>query len=224
MEVPTLEVTIFDASTSGFTGIGTPRFRTQVINGLLDGAGFLLQRVYMPTPGDTATYGTVDIFAGDVGQVILSGAQAVLKIRGKNSRLDVPAPLNVYQPGCIHGFCDPGCTLSAATFTGSATVSSATRNVVTVSGVPAPTSQTKGGTLTMTSGANAGQKRGIIAVATVTTLTLDYPLPSAPAPGDTCTVFCGCDKTLATCDGTFLNKVNFLGFPFTPKPATTAIV
>jgi uncharacterized phage protein (TIGR02218 family) len=223
MEVPTLDVIILDNSTAGFTGIGSPRFRTQVHNGLLDGASFLLQRVYMPTPGDTATLGTVDIFSGDVGQVTLTGAQTVLKIRGKNSRLDRPAPLNVYQPGCIHTFCDAGCTLSAATFTLATTVSVGTRTIVKVNAVPSPASQVRGGTLTMTSGVAAGQKRSIIQVSTVTSLVLAYPLTAAPSPGDTCTVFTGCDKTLGTCDGTYSNKVNFRGFPYIPPPASAAV-
>jgi uncharacterized phage protein (TIGR02218 family) len=233
MEVPTLEVTIFDTSTAGFTGIGTPRFRTQVINGLLDGAGFLLQRVYMPTPGDTATYGTVDIFSGDVGQAVLSGAQVLLKIRGKNSRLNVDTPSIVYQPGCIHTFCDAGCTLSPASFT----------NSFTVIGSPAPTRTSVsftttallapvlalflvGGTVTMTSGATILQKQLIIAGQVVggtnVTLTLANALTVAPTAGDTFNGFQGCDKTVTRCTA-YGNLVNFLGIPFIPRPATAAV-
>jgi len=49
-----------------------------------------------------------------------------------------------------------------------------------------------------------------------------YPLPFAPAFGDAFTVYAGCDRTLATCQGRFNNKANFRGFPFVP-PAETAV-
>ena len=49
-------------------------------------------------------------------------------------------------------------------------------------------------------------------------LTLGYPLQSTPAPGDTFTVYYGCDHTPGTCQSKFNNLANFRGFPYIPPP------
>jgi uncharacterized phage protein (TIGR02218 family) len=46
------------------------------------------------------------------------------------------------------------------------------------------------------------------------------PLPSPPAPGDTVTLYAGCDRTMATCNSKFNNLANFGGQPFIPIPDT----
>jgi uncharacterized phage protein (TIGR02218 family) len=232
MEVPTLEIYLLDTSTAGFTGVGTPRLRTQIHNGLLDGANVLLQRVFMPAgTTDTATYGTIDLFSGDVGAVELSeGAKATIKVRGKNSRLDVPAPVNVYQPGCIHTFCDAGCTLNPATFTVSRTVlASPTPTRTSIAFVSSSTALAlllKSGKVTMTSGPNSGQQRTItdaLVVGANTILTLTNPLFATPSAGDTFTTFQACDKTIPTCNAVYSNLANFRGFPFIPPPPATSV-
>jgi uncharacterized phage protein (TIGR02218 family) len=223
MIVPTLEVTILD---TGAPFLGGLMLRTQLHNGLFDGATLLLQRAIMPSPGDVTTLGTIDIFSGDVGAVTLLGAKATLKVRGKNSRLDANAPRNIYQPGCRHTFCDAGCTLNPASFTAPFHVTATptpTRNLFGWS-VGAATPTFRGGTLTFTSGANSGQARTIIDFnnSAPNSVTLSTPLPFVPANADTFTVFLACDKTLLTCDSIYSNKVNFLAFPYIPPPATTA--
>jgi uncharacterized phage protein (TIGR02218 family) len=232
MEVPTLEVVIL-AKAASFAGGGL--LMTQLHNGLFDGAAVFLQRLFMPSPGDAVSLGTIDIFSGDAGAVTLSGAQATLKVRGKNSRLSENAPRNVYQPGCVHTFCDSGCTLTASSFTIGYTVGAvATRTSILLPAATTyatPAQSLRGGTLTMINGVAAGQKRAIIDYATFTPpflptqlvgITLAYPLTVAPSPGDVFTTFSGCDKTLLTCANVYNNKVNFRGFPFVPPPATNA--
>ncbi len=49
-------------------------------------------------------------------------------------------------------------------------------------------------------------------------LVLGYPLQSPPAPGDTFTVYQGCDHTPGACAGKFNNLANFRGFPYVPPP------
>ena len=221
MEVPTLEVRILDTSKAAF-GTGTLSLRTQIHNGLLDGASFRLQRLFLPAGTTDTSLGAIDIFTGDVGAVTLLGAQATIKVRGKSARLNVQAPRNVFQPGCLHTFCDTGCTLSKASFTHNfSVIGSSTRTILPISG-GALSAQTKGGTLTMTSGANSGESRSIIDWDGFSTVTLVQPLSNVPAVGDTCTVFQGCDKTLATCTSTYSNALNFRGFPFIPPPNTAA--
>lgn len=222
MEIPQLTVEIYDNTLAGFGG-SPLSLRTQIHNGLFDGGTLSLERLFMPTPGDTVTYGTIPIFKGDIGAATLSAGKVTIKVRGKNSRLSVNAPINVYQPGCIHTFCDAGCTLSSATFTTTHAVASApSASVIQVNTLPGA-GQVKGGTLTMTSGTAAGQSANIIdANLSTFFLTLSRPFYSTPVNGDTCTIFTGCDKTIATCNTTYANLVNFRGFPFIPPPNTTA--
>ncbi|MCX8254020.1 MAG: phage BR0599 family protein [Beijerinckiaceae bacterium] len=74
------------------------------------------------------------------------------------------------------------------------------------------------GTITFTSGANAGVSATVKSVAAGASLTLAYPLQAAPAPGDAFTVYQGCDHRLTTCQSQFANQANFRGFPFVPPP------
>jgi uncharacterized phage protein (TIGR02218 family) len=220
MEIPTLEIFI-DADNSSFSG--GPNIKTQIHNGMLDGASVLLQRLYMPTPGVVDVNNVVSIFSGDAGSATIGPIRTTLKVRGKNSRLSVQAPRNVYQPGCIHTFCDEGCTLSAGSFSAGHTVaaSPAPTRIAVTSATIIPT-QARGGTLTMTSGAAVGEVRSIVQGGPLVgpwVLQLAYPLTVAPAVGDTFTLFQDCDKTFGTCDATYSNKVNFRGFPFIPPPA-----
>ena len=223
MEVATLEV-LLDVNNTVFSG--GLNLKTLIHNGYFDGASLLLQRVYMPTPGDTTTWGTVDIFSGDSGSVQIGVVRSTLKVRSKNSRLSVNTPRNVYQPSCIHTFCDTGCTLSAASFTVTrAADTGCTTTVIPWTPHTIPlfgTARFKGGTLTMTSGATSGQVRSIID-SNLFVVTLAYPLSAAPTAGDTLTLFAGCDKTMATCTSPFNNFDNFRGFPFIPPPGTNAI-
>jgi len=223
MEIPTLEIFIDTTAVAGFAG--GPTLLAQIQNGLFDGATCLLQRVFMPTPGDTATWGTIDLFLGDIGAATLVAPRCTLKVRGKNSRLSVNTPRNVYQAGCTHTFCDPGCTLSAATFTFSYTVAASpapTRTSFGVVGTPPIFGSVhfKGGTLKMTSGVDIGQSKGIIDIA-YPVVTLATPLLSTPVAGDALTIFSACDKTTANCT-VYSNFVNFRGFPYILPPGTTA--
>lgn len=222
MEVNTLTVTLMDNTLTGFGG-STLSLRAQIHNGLFDGGTLFLQRLFMPTPGDTATYGTVDLFKGDIGSATMSGAKATLKVRAKNSRLSVNTPRNVYQPSCQHTFCDVGCTLSLATFTASYTLlGGSTRTSLNIVGGPT-SPQLVNGTITMTSGVNAGlPPRNIIAWDGFSNITLSYPLSFTPSGGDTATIAMGCDKTVNTCVNTYANGLNFGGFPLIPPPASTS--
>lgn len=219
MEVGTLEIFIDTTALAGFAG--GPTLLAQIQSGLFDGATVFLQRVFLPSAGDTTTWGTIDLFLGDAGAASLTAPRATIKVRGKNSRLDVMMPRNLYQPSCNHTFCDPGCTLSAAAHTFAHVVTAgSTRSVVNWSG--SALALFAGGTVTMTSGVANGQVKGIIAM-TSTTLTLVTPLIAAPIAGDTFTAFQACDKTMTRCS-VFSNLVNYRGTPFVPPPDTTGPV
>ena len=72
------------------------------------------------------------------------------------------------------------------------------------------------GTVTFTSGLNAGSVREIASY-TSNTVTLFENAPFPISPGDTMTVTSGCDKTLKNCFR-YNNVVNFQGEPYIPTP------
>ena len=79
------------------------------------------------------------------------------------------------------------------------------------------------GTLTWTTGANAGRKAEIMTHAftgTAVTITL-MEIPVRPiATGDAFDIFAGCDKAFETCKVKFANAANFRGFPHIPGQDT----
>lgn len=221
MQVPEITV-ILRALNDSFAGGGN--IKTQIHNGLFDGATFLLSRAYMPAPADVTTLGTIDIFGGIVGEALVIGTHAEITCKGKNNNLAQYAPRNVFGTGCLHAFCDPGCTLSRAAFTTSFSVGSGSPTAQFIPWAGSPPGNYANylqGTVRMTSGAAAGQSR-TVANATSSGLTLVYPLYDAPAPGDTFTAFQGCDKTKDSGSGQSCtdrsNTQNYRGFPFVPPP------
>jgi hypothetical protein len=249
MQVPTMTVNL-DALNTSFNGGGN--IKLQIVNGVFDGASFLYSVAFLiinstsflpavdttgqdavDTTGNTVysvivtslqeIIGTIDVFGGMVGSVDITGNSAQITCKGKNNLLAQYTPRNVYQTGCVHGFCDAGCTLSAASFTSSFTVGASPQaNFIPWSGTaPSNYAAYTNGTVTMTSGAASGQQR-TVGSATSSGLTLVYPLYETPSSGDTFTAFQGCDKTLdsgsnQSCTSRS-NTQNFRGFPFTPPP------
>ena len=75
------------------------------------------------------------------------------------------------------------------------------------------------GTITWTSGANAGRITEVLAqdlAGSITTLTLLEAPVRAIAEGDSFIARAGCDKRMATCGVKFANTANFRGFPNIP--------
>jgi uncharacterized phage protein (TIGR02218 family) len=194
----------------------------QITQGLLDGASVVMTEIYMDATVDAVSViGDIVIFGGRVSVASTDGLTATIQVKGANNRLDQYAPRRLYQVGCNNTFCDAGCTLLRASFTSSFTVgASPTRLFVPWASPPGTPSQFVLGTLTMTSGAASGESV-TVGAADASGCTLVFPLYAAPAPGDTFTVFQGCDKTIATCTGRSNNQ-NGLWFPFIP-PAETAV-
>jgi len=72
------------------------------------------------------------------------------------------------------------------------------------------------GTVTFTSGLNAGAEREIASYGG-NTVTLFEKAPFTVSPGDTLTIVTGCDKTLRNCFR-YNNVINFQGEPYIPTP------
>ncbi len=217
MAVPSMDVTLLALNTD-FNG--GAQIKTQIHNGLFDGAVVNYERAFMTAPGVTTTIGLVGIFDGIAGGINLDGSKAVITCKGGNNPLNQNAPRNVFQTGCLHAFCDVGCTLSRGSFTTSYVVgASPTRYFIPWDGAaPGNYALYKGGTITVTSGPSSGQTRTVADV-DATGITLAYPLYYTPAAGDAFTGFEGCDKTKTRCED-LSNDQNFRAFPYVPPPTT----
>lgn len=220
--VPSLKAFLLGFN-NGFNGGSS--IKLQAHNGLLDGASFAAQRVYMPTPGDVTTYGTIDLLSGLTGPAKITGTGIELDCKGKSALLDQNAPRNVIQTPCLHSFCDSGCTLLRASYTASFTVGSSgiTNQFIPWASAPANPSLYIGGEITFTSGAASGENQ-TISNADSTGLTLELPLYVLPAAGDGFTALQGCDFTENSGSGRSCtdrgNTQHFRGFPFVPPPST----
>jgi uncharacterized phage protein (TIGR02218 family) len=189
-----------------------------------------MDRVFMPTPGDTQ-FGYVVLFSGRLSGVTIDAEGVTVTSKGHNVLMNQQAPRNLYQTNCEHTFCDPGCTLSANlyTFTGLSCTAGTTAKFLHWTPPGGFTgSQFNLGKVTMTSGRANGQVR-TVSVADSTAVIFTYPLYDTPSPGDTFDILMGCDRQLASCqtrkqaNGTLVdNSQHYRGFPFVPEAELAA--
>jgi uncharacterized phage protein (TIGR02218 family) len=212
LEVDTLDVTLNPGPTDLLSGT---QWITAARNGGLDGASLLLEKLYMPTFGDTSL-GALVLFSGRVSDVVCGRTAVQLTVKSELELLDVQLPRNFYQSGCGNTLFDAGCGLNKAAYAvnGSATNSSAT---MIASVLAQPDGYFALGTITFTSGANAGVTRSVREFANGV-FTLSLPLLAPVQHGDSFLAYPGCDKVKETCDGKFGNIVHFRGFPYVPDP------
>ena len=109
------------------------------------------------------------------------------------------------------------CTLNKASFTFPAAVASVVTDklIFTVTGLAQADGFCSAGTLTWTTGANAGTTSPVKkhTVGGNVQIELFLPTPHAIVAGDNFDITAGCDKTFGTCKNKFNNVVNFGGFP-----------
>jgi uncharacterized phage protein (TIGR02218 family) len=207
---------------------GAP-FLQALRNGAFDGCEIQRERAFLNSwsPSDTANpIGSVILFKGRVGTVDSIGrTSAQVTVNSDLVLLDMHMPRNVYSPFCQHVLYDSGCGAnggpikSAYAVMGAVESTSSNPNlIINWTGAIANLVQ---GTITFSSGVNAGVSSNIKNVVSGTALMLNYPLESAPSPGDTFTAYWGCDHTQATCASRFNNLANFRGFPYVPAPTFT---
>jgi uncharacterized phage protein (TIGR02218 family) len=163
------------------------------------------------------TQGTVQLRRGWLGEVLLSGGHYVAELRGLHDLLQRVVG-DYYTPECRYDLGDSRCTIDLAPRTVTGAVTSVTDNAnFTDTTQTAATGIYNYGKLSWTSGANNGLSMEVKSWdGTAQLFTLWLPMPNAVAPGDAYTVYPGCDKRFATCQGTFNNAVNFGGFPYVP--------
>ncbi len=198
--------------------IGGVPFLVALQRGLFDGCGVQRERAFLQS-WSAPPLGSVILFKGRVTSIDEIGrTSAEITVASDLVLLDIDMPRNLYQPTCNHTLYDSGCGLVKNAFGAAGTVASgSSATAILWTGASAIFVQ---GTITFTSGANAGSSANVRNAAPGASLTLAYPLPSAPAAGDAFTVYQGCDHTSATCRAKFNNLANFRGFPFVPPPAS----
>lgn len=182
----------------------------------------------MPSP-ITPTYVLVDLFAGRVAAIDCSRSAAIITINSWVELLQRPMPRNVYSSACRWTLFDQGCTLNRAgvnpvtaqPYAANVTVAAVTSNALfTVNGLTTTSGYYALGMITFLTGANAPFSRSIIVDSGFPTYQMQVrvPFPYQILPGDTATLYPGCDKTQTTCINKFNNKINFGGFPYIPNP------
>ncbi len=212
-----IRVVLFPPSDALLNGVS---WQAAAQRGLFDGARVSVDKIIMPAPRDTSL-GPVNLFAGRVADVDADRSSIELTCKSDVELLDTPFPRNVYQPTCGFTLFDSFCALSRAAFTtASAAESGSTAKVLNDLTLTQASGYFDLGTVTMTSGALAGQSRPIKAytLGSPSTIELLRPIPAAPAAGDTMDVVPGCDKRQVTCDTKFANLARFRGQPYIPAP------
>jgi uncharacterized phage protein (TIGR02218 family) len=159
--------------------------------------------------------GKIQLTSGWLGQVTLKGQQFVAELRGLSEKLQQTIG-EVYTPTCRANLGDSRCKKNLAAYT-------VTGTITAVTGLErfrdAARSEIAGyfsyGTVTFTSGANAGFKTEVREFINGD-FSLFMPVPKPLMVGDTYQAIAGCDKRLDTCIGRFQNAVNFRGEPHVP--------
>lgn len=214
LEVDTLDVTLLTGGSGLLSGIQLP---LAAHNGAFDGARVKVERVVMPTWGDTSG-GSLTLFEGEVAGVDPASAQTVLHVKSDLERHNIQMPHTLMMPGCANSFGDPACGIVLSTLTSTGTAGAGT-NASQVTGVAGADNYYNLGVITMTSGPAAGSRRSIKSFVGGVVVPA-VPFPVAPGAGDTFSIYPGCARTQAACAG-WGNSNRFRGCPYVPRPETT---
>ncbi|SLN61557.1 hypothetical protein ROG8370_02836 [Roseovarius gaetbuli] len=190
---------------------------TDILDGRWDNAQVELWRVNW-----TDTSQRVLLRRGAVGQIRRGRMAFVAEVRSLAHLLGQTVG-RTFQAGCDAELGDARCgvDLENAVYKGTGIVTERLRDrAFRASGLAAfETGWFAFGTLTWTSGANAGRITEVLAhelTGSSATLTLLEAPIRAFAPGDSFVARAGCDKRIKTCAAKFANVVNFRGFPHIP--------
>ena len=215
-QVDELEVRIYTEPTDLIGGVP---FLQAAWQGQLDGALLQLERVFMPTYGDTSP-GTVILFTGRISDIDCSRTGIELKCRSHLELLNIQMPRRLWQSSCTHTFGDAMCQFDRSTMqaTFSAGPGSSEAQIAT-SVSPTPSNLYIQGTIIGVTGANAGSSRTVANIAGGRVY-VKLAFLSPILVGDQFQLLPGCDRTLSTCTNVFNNAIHFGGFPFIPTPET----
>lgn len=152
---------------------------------------------------------------GKIGEVSTGRVAFKAELRGLTQNLQQDIG-RLFLPACNADLGDSRCTVNLASFTVTGSVTSVTSSSVFSDTSRAEASQYfQAGKLTWTSGLNVGYSIEVKLFASMV-FTLSEPMPYAIQVSDTYSVYAGCDKSTATCNGIFNNIPNHRGFPLLP--------
>jgi uncharacterized phage protein (TIGR02218 family) len=213
LEVDKQQITIAARPTDSIYGVQALQAIQQ---GVFDGASIERHRVFFDAPGGTVI-GGVMLFHGRVATVDSVGrTRAHVTVASDLIVLDYDMPRNVFSATCLHTLYDSGCGVVRGTYsTNGAVGSGCSASLIPWIGASAAHAQ---GSLLFTSGAHASLRATVKQAVVGVSLSLMYPLTSAPSIGDAFTVAYGCDRTPNTCQSRFDNLSNYRGFPYVPPP------
>jgi len=190
---------------------------TDILDGRWDNAAVELWRVNW---ADTSQ--RVLLRRGAVGQIRRGRMVFVAEVRSLAHMLGQTVG-RTFQAGCDAALGDARCgiNLENAIYRGTGVVTDILRDrAFMASGLSGfDAGWFTSGTITWTSGANAGRITEVLAhglADTIATLTLLEAPVRAIAEGDGFIARAGCDKRIATCGAKFANTANFRGFPNIP--------
>lgn len=188
--------------------------------GLLDGATVAVRKFISDSWTDTSR-GSLYQFTGRATPKRITRNVIELTLKSLLHLLNIEAPRNKFQPGCVHTVYDSGCGLNKASFTVSGSVTGGVTERSFNTDLTAADGYHDLGVITMTSGPNASAPRTVRAYVNASgKVTLAAPFVALVAVGNTFTIYPGCDKQKATCADKFSNLARFRGFPFVPQPST----
>ncbi|WP_372623818.1 DUF2163 domain-containing protein [Falsiroseomonas sp.] len=183
-----------------------------LLNGLYDDAEVTVLRVDWGTP----SRGAEVVLAGRIGRVTAGQTRFEAELLLPSALLDRPV-LDLYTPECRVDLFSPACSVAAAAWTRTATITAVLSDTAFVAAAfTEPAGWADYGRVTVTSGPNAGARREVRSHGADGRIELWEPFAAALVVGDTISITAGCDKRLTTCRDRFANVANFRGFPHVP--------
>ncbi len=235
LEVDTLQLTAYATPDDLVKGIP---FHDFLRRGGFDGAYLRLRRAYYFSDfatdsgwmtgegwfasgwfGSLEPVGVLWLFSGRISDLVAGGLKAQINIKSPLETLDRKLPRNLYQAPCGHILYDAGCAVAKDDYAVDGEVQPGSTNRA----IQTRLSQADGwfdlGLIRFTSGALDGTVCTIKRFAGGV-ITVIPPLIQPPVTDDTFTAWPGCDRTLATCQSKFNNRLRFRGMPWIPVPET----
>lgn len=215
VRVDTLDLSLYVGVGDLIGGIPMPQFAQ---NGGFDGAELELRRAFLSGWGQPAV-GSLWMFSGRVGPIDPSRTEIRMSVKSDLELLNAPIPRNLYEPRCGHIVFNDGCGLSRAAYKASSTVLAGSSRTEILCGLAQADGYFDRGTVTFSTGPNAGVTRTIKAYVPGK-ITVSVPLPYEPATGNAIDAYPGCDGLPSTCENKFANKPKLRAFPYVPVPET----
>ncbi len=161
--------------------------------------------------------GIIPLKRGWIGEVTWQENYFTAELRGISDVLKREQS-SLYTAECTADFCDDECGLNNLDFQWDDEVAEVTEDgAIRLKSFSDGSAQLSGGLVTFLSGENRLRSMEISSWDFPSkTLQLFLDLPEPIGVGDEVKLTAGCDKSFATCKGSFSNQINFRGFPDIP--------